>query len=1658
MSLKKAFLSLGVLSALVLSSCTIGLGEEVDLEAPVITITSPENLAKVGLNFELRGTCTDNIKVKKVEVRNLNLGDNGLLGEATIEGEEWYFPISLTHEQEGEISFSCSAIDEAGNTSTKSIKTKVLLVDQTSPEDLSWYIDRGNGIQTPLYTLEKLKSIYESENALNTDNKDIAQNQVFNIYSRFYDAMSINEITLNLEKEDGTVLISKTVSSDETNINYIGDSSIFTPKFTFTEEELVQKDPSFISGKHYLRLSYSCKDDHGNANSKALDWMIWYPESDYPGISQSFIENNSILINVGTAIPINFFDDDGIQEYKCALLETATITNAITFTSTSQLQSDLINNENIRNTIFEVTVNANETSLANSNLSGARDSFMTITAPSTPCELYLLACAKDVNGKWKSLVVPCSVTDAKAPLLYVEQPNENEVPTLTNNVFTISGYTFDSNGCSTVKIAYIPESADNIAAETRAKTILQGDGTNLGAGEKLWTYNLGAATIDQATGWKKQTYSFDFNLFDTETFAESKRKEEKFFELMVTDTDGNKVFRQFKVAGDSLPPTLKIVFPESDMQNYDPTGETEGFNIKFKATKATGIGIDTSKYVIRVKDGTADENNNRGTLTLEDDYYTFSILNETLRGYYSSEKTQLLIEFEAEDNLGNKVTDKRTVILSTLPFIESITSDMNTSTTYKKDDSIKIKAIFNKPVKVTGTPRIKLSNITGISTDAYANYSTGSDTNTLIFEYKVQNNATTSQIKTAEDINVIDLNGGKIEVDSTAGSGNASIKLTDLNKNDFNKTSDPKRIKLDAVAPTISSITLAGPMAGPNPKTYVKKGDVVTAEVTMTKDVNISGNPVLQLKVGSTNLNFTFQSVNGKNIKFEYTVAGNLNGTINADKSTAIASANLSSIKDLPGNSMVAGASGSNSTGITIDNNPPAVPVIKNDANGNNLAEGKYNGSVKFAITGENNATIKYSTDGGISWNTYSSVVTLSDNGTYSVTARQTDRAGNVSDNSTPISVEINNTFPVITGLTIKKPDGHYKKGTEIEVKMNFDGYVNADVGQVYLKFTDKDGNNETTIPVTAATNVNALSFIYTVADGKHFDGMLISAVVFNGLKDVNGNSTTTQSQTEVNGFMTSNCQRTGIILDGIVPIISTYNPENTKISSESDNNKFKITLTFSEPVAKETGTIILQRTSGWAIPAVMTSDEFLKYYNQMTSANKEKVMRTQNGKELYHGRTGIAVGPYQKITHGLKVSNGKYVPDEATKYVLAYDLGLYDGSASLNDGTQTGTFTASVSDIRSALESVGYHQHKIDVASDNVKIYENATSTTAVGNGQTGTRVEITFSEAIEDGREWNLIIPDTAFRDDAENAFAGLSGTTYTVWSNNVAQPVVRVDRYSHGWGAREPNASGELSTITADSGKYSTTCAQNSAARKAPTGYARARIDCETPGVTINYKTYNSGTAAYNANTATTVSDTEGYYTNYRSNIADVATTTMESGITTAYTANNHIIVGDGTYTSARKDYISCIATKTNFTQSKLGVEGIFRTVVYVHTENKRNIEGQNYYFSINIEGGTAPGGQPNVDGFPLRDATDQNDRTGAGRYSKNAYNLGGGNKNNQNIGAGSGTPGQNFVWVSYEIISTDWAILVCRSNHSRSYPLNSYGNVAYLSSIVDWDGTN
>jgi len=100
--------------------------------------------------------------------------------------------------------------------------------------------------------------------------------------------------------------------------------------------------------------------------------------------------------------------------------------------------------------------------------------------------------------------------------------------------------------------------------------------------------------------------------------------------------------------------------------------------------------------------------------------------------------------------------------------------------TYKYGSVLVFKLTYPASVTVTGTPRLKLGAITGVSTDgigsgnvAYANYSSGSGSNVLTFSYTVGSVDSASQ--GIQLTPAIDLNGGSITVTAT---GNPACPLT----------------------------------------------------------------------------------------------------------------------------------------------------------------------------------------------------------------------------------------------------------------------------------------------------------------------------------------------------------------------------------------------------------------------------------------------------------------------------------------------------------------------------------------------------------------------------------------------------------------------------------------------------------------------------------------------------------------------------------------------------------------------------------------------------------------------------------------------------------------------------------------------------------------
>ena len=109
MELKKSVYFIGgiILSLSLLFSCTIGMGQSLDLEAPQLSVTSHMSGSKVGLEVDLSGTCTDNNAVTRVSIKNVE--NDFTFEDAVVSGTSWKTHLSLSKDFEGDRTFIITA-------------------------------------------------------------------------------------------------------------------------------------------------------------------------------------------------------------------------------------------------------------------------------------------------------------------------------------------------------------------------------------------------------------------------------------------------------------------------------------------------------------------------------------------------------------------------------------------------------------------------------------------------------------------------------------------------------------------------------------------------------------------------------------------------------------------------------------------------------------------------------------------------------------------------------------------------------------------------------------------------------------------------------------------------------------------------------------------------------------------------------------------------------------------------------------------------------------------------------------------------------------------------------------------------------------------------------------------------------------------------------------------------------------------------------------------------------------------------------------------------------------------------------------------------------------------------------------------------------------
>ena len=286
----------------------------------------------------------------------------------------------------------------------------------------------------------------------------------------------------------------------------------------------------------------------------------------------------------------------------------------------------------------------------------------------------------------------------------------------------------------------------------------------------------------------------------------------------------------------------------------------------------------------------------------------------------------------------------------------SIVTNVSSSTangTYKSGDLIAVTVTFNENVTVTGTPQITLE--TG-ATDRAVNYTSGSGTATLTFNYTVQSGDVSADLDYVAT-NSLALNSGTIQ----DGSGNDAT-LTLPTPGAANSLGANKALVIDAVLPTVSSVS-----SSTTDGSY-KAGDVIAVTVTFSENVTVTGTPQITLETGVTDRTVNYTSGSGTStLTFNYTVQA---GDVSADLDYVATNSlvlNSGTIKDTAGNDAtltLAAPGAANSLGankaIVIDTAAPAFSAVSPGSSGSvtstnvayTLSEAIASGTVTFTRTG----------------------------------------------------------------------------------------------------------------------------------------------------------------------------------------------------------------------------------------------------------------------------------------------------------------------------------------------------------------------------------------------------------------------------------------------------------------------------------------------------------------------------------------------------------------------------------------------------------------------------------------------------------------------------------------------------------------------------------
>lgn len=812
---KKITVIITTLSAFLLGSCTIGLGEAIDLIGPSVTILTPEPRQCVkAAGFDITAKVTDDFAVKTITVEcngNSWVGQEGAWQVKTSnsstyqadplstwsvdsDGKTVNFTIrSIKIPVSGTYNLSVTATDAANNISEESKKIRTVIVDTDPPK-----VTVSNPALYPATTesIEKLNAI--------TDYRKITEVSKFVTGDFTLSGTTVDENTIEYidviikETETDIVYLEKRLIKDTQfaeDKSCIELNSLRAWEFPVKLAEY-QKFASLDESKHMFTVITCSRDSSGNREDTYVHGIFcMWKDADKPWIEMKLGDKSSPLsVYAGTTINGTAYDDTEISE--------------VTSTVKKIDSSGAIVSQDI---LYERGTKVSENTI-----------FYQLPVPKDCTTYYIEINAKDNNGKTAvSKTGYIEVVDKTFPSVelkhYIDETEKQiDQPLFGNKYgdFALEFIAKDDTDINHVKVAYVTNKDDivtlsNTNAEQWNSPAYAASSVSELKNGKIYTLpdlNADGTETDPVFGITRLRYKtkINLNLFSDLDIGITRTLSNQTFVVLAEDGNGNKIVKTYTILGDITPPSItfeKIKYNNTFYTNtntllpaFDSESEVTVYGSFTDDSAATWLNVQKLDFTLECNGTKVEPDEGQETFKLTGEG-KFEVTVKNLIG------SSLSFRATVSDLARNTtIQDFGFLVDTNTPRVEYFYAT-NPDGNYGINDDITLKLRFNKKIKFIPTsgsselPEITLNNNKTVKMKTAAN----TLTREFDFDYKIE----TSDDIPALNVKSIDLKGGSIQ--DSNGSEISDVE-TLINESWANNLNSRKSICIITCKPKVKAV------------------------------------------------------------------------------------------------------------------------------------------------------------------------------------------------------------------------------------------------------------------------------------------------------------------------------------------------------------------------------------------------------------------------------------------------------------------------------------------------------------------------------------------------------------------------------------------------------------------------------------------------------------------------------------------------------------------------------------------------------------------------------------------------------------------------------------------------------------------------------------